>query len=187
MSVPNLKISAKELFYLPNILTYLRFLSLPLIYFFLVKENLLAVGLLTLLGISTDISDGILARKFNQASNLGKILDPLVDKIAIGIFAIYAVIYKDFPVWAALFVILKDLLILVGGLLTLNRVKEIPVSDLLGKLTALTWVLCILSYILNLNSARQFCLVIALVLTLVSIFRYFRKFLIRFKQTQSHL
>ncbi len=187
MSASNLKISRKEIFYLPNILTYLRLLSLPLIYNFLVKENLFAVVLLTLLGICTDIFDGILARKFNQASNLGKILDPLVDKIAIGIFAIYALLHKDFPLWAVVFVILKDLLILVGGLLTLNRIKEIPISDLLGKLTALGWTLCILSYILEFNIAKQICLAIALVLTAVSIFGYFRKFLHMLKQTQGHL
>ena len=187
MSGPNLKISSQEVFYLPNILTYLRLLSLPWIYFFLVKENLLAVGLLTLLEIFIDIFDGILARKLNQVSNLGKILDPLVDKIGIGVFAMYAALHKDFPAWAAAFVILKDLLILVGGLLSMTKIKEIPVSDLSGKLAALSWALCILGYILNLNLVKQICLVMALVLTAVSIFRYFRKFLHMVKQTHGHL
>jgi len=187
LSFSNLKISSQEVFYLPNILTYLRLLSLPFIYNFLAKENLLAVGLLTFLGISTDIFDGILARKLNQASNLGKILDPLVDKIAIGIFAVYAVLYKEFPVWAALLVISRDLAILVGGVFMLRKVKEIPVSDIWGKLTALSWTLSILVYILDLNIAKQICLAMALVLTFVSIFRYFRRFLIMVKKTQTHL
>ncbi|EQB63553.1 MAG: CDP-diacylglycerol-glycerol-3-phosphate 3-phosphatidyltransferase [candidate division Zixibacteria bacterium RBG-1] len=181
MSFSSLKISSKEIFYLPNVLTYLRLLSLPLIYNFLVKENLLAVGLLTLLGISTDIFDGILARKFNKASNLGKILDPLVDKIAIGIFAIYAVIYKDFPFWAACFVILKDLLILVAGLVALNKFKEFPVSNLWGKLTAMAWALTILSYILNLKSIKEILLVAGLTLTLFSSISYLKKFLLQLK------
>lgn len=187
MSVANLKISRQEVFYLPNILTYLRLLSLPLIYHFLVKENLLAVGLLTVLGISTDIFDGILARKLNQSSNLGKILDPLADKIGMGVFAIYVVLYKDFPLWAALLVIIRDLAIVVGGVFMLRKVKEVPVSDIWGKLTALSWTLCILAYILDLNLAKQICLALALALTFVSIFRYFRRFLIMVKKTQVHL
>lgn len=152
-------------------------MSLPLIYFFLVRENLMAVGLLTLLGISTDIFDGILARKLKQASNLGKILDPLVDKIGLGVFAIYAVLYKDFPLWAALLVISRDLAILAGGIFMLKKNKEVPVSDMWGKLTALAWALCILAYILDIDLIRKVLLVAGLVLTFFSLGSYLRKFM----------
>ncbi len=177
MSSPNLKISSKEIFFLPNILTYLRLLSLPLIYSFLVKDNLWATGLLSLFGISTDLLDGIMARKLNQVSNLGRILDPLIDKIAIAVFAIFVVLYRGFPLGVALIVILKDLAIILGGLLMLKKARVIPTSDLWGKITALTWAFCILTYILNLNLFKPVLLATALILTLFSAISYLKKFL----------
>lgn len=181
MSFSNLKISSQEIFFLPNILTYVRLLSLPLIYFFLVKENLLLVGLISLFAIGTDILDGILARRLKQTSNLGRILDPLVDKIAIALFAIYVVLYRGFPLGVALFVILKDLTILVGGLVMLGKFQKIPVSDRWGKFTALIWAFCILSYILNLKLVKEVLLVGGLILTVFSAISYSRRFLEQLK------
>ena len=158
---------------------------MPLIYYFLVKENLWAVGLLSLFGISTDLLDGIIARNLNQISNLGKILDPLVDKIAIAIFAIYVVLYKEFPLGVALIVVLKDLAIIMGGLLMLKKAQLIPTSDLWGKITALTWAFCILTYILNLNLFKPVLLAAGLILTLFSAISYLKKFLRQLKMSKS--
>ncbi len=181
MRFSNLKISSEEIFFLPNILTYVRLLSLPLIYISLLKENLLTVGMISLFAIGTDILDGILARKLNQASSLGRILDPLVDKIAIAVFAMYVVFYRGFPLGVALFVILKDLAILGGGLVMLKKFQIIPTSDRWGKITALTWAFCILSYILNLKLLKWLLLLAGLILTLFSAVSYLKKFLDQLK------
>ncbi len=181
MRFSNLKISSEEIFFLPNILTYVRLLSLPLIYFFLLKEKLLIVGLISVFAIGTDILDGILARRLKQTSNLGRILDPLVDKIAIAVFAIYVVLYREFPLGVALFVILKDLAILVGGLLMLKKFQIIPTSDRWGKMTAFTWAFCILSFILNLKQLKWALILAGLILTLFSAASYLRKFLDQLK------
>lgn len=181
MSFSNLKISSQEIFFLPNILTYLRLLCLPLIYVLLVEEKLLSVALISLFAIGTDILDGILARKLKQTSNLGRILDPLVDKIAIAVFAIYVVFYREFPLGVALFVILKDLAILVGSLFLLRKFQKIPVSDRWGKFTALIWAFCILSYILNLKLVKEVLLVGGLILTVFSAISYSRRFLEQLK------
>lgn len=77
-----------------------------------------------LLGTLTDFVDGYLARKFHQVSELGKIVDPLADKVAVGSLALFLVILGDIPVWYLVVVLVRDILILVGGIY-IKRTKNI--------------------------------------------------------------
>jgi len=78
-----MKINFKELFLIPNILSILRLiLLLPLCYLILYKfetQKSVIIFIMILMYI-TDLSDGYIARKFNQISETGKILDPLADR-----------------------------------------------------------------------------------------------------------
>lgn len=67
--------------HVPNILTILRFLFIPVIlYYIFIGDYLSAFIFFTISGI-TDILDGFIARKFNLISNFGKLMDPLADKL----------------------------------------------------------------------------------------------------------
>jgi len=136
------------------------------------------------LGIATDVLDGILARKLNQISELGKILDPLADKLAVASLAIFLCIYRDFPVWAVILIITRDLAILIGGLIAMKRNFAIPTSNLLGKLTALAWSLLLLVYLTPLIIVQQIFLVIATIMVPISFTVYLRAIL-RFKRAPS--
>lgn len=96
----------------------------------------------------TDRYDGILARKFNQETEWGRILDPLADKIAAGIGAIVLVILGDLPLWFLLLLVVRDLLILSGGLVLKARKGVVPPSNETGKwamgIIALTFFILIL-------------------------------------------
>ena len=80
----------------PNALSVLRIVIIPFFAWFFLKDQLLeAVALLVLSGLS-DCVDGFLARKLNQVTELGKMLDPLADKLTQGVVAICLAV--KFPV-----------------------------------------------------------------------------------------
>ncbi|HOA55264.1 MAG TPA: CDP-alcohol phosphatidyltransferase family protein, partial [Clostridiales bacterium] len=64
---------------IPNILTILRFLLIPVFAYFLSSRNYLVAVLLFLAGGLTDVLDGYVARKYNLITSWGKIADPLAD------------------------------------------------------------------------------------------------------------
>jgi cardiolipin synthase len=172
-----MRFRAREFLLIPNLLTYVRLLLLPLMYYLLTKGEVIWAVVLGLVAMLTDIFDGILARKLNQTSEIGKILDPLVDKMTIALFSIYAVIHKGFPLWAAAAVIGRDVLILLSAVIFASRAKQIPTSNFLGRITALSWGVLLVIYVLELMPVRAFFLVLSLLLLAASILSYARRWL----------
>ena len=64
----------------------------------------------------TDKYDGVLARKYNQITDWGKILDPLADKIAVGAVVVVLLFLNAIPTWLVVVVLARDLLIFSGGM-----------------------------------------------------------------------
>ena len=101
--------------HVPNILTILRFLFIPVIlYYIFMGDYLSAFIFFTISGI-TDILDGFIARKFNLISNFGKLMDPLADKLTqISVLA-SLVIVKIIPIWILVIVMLKEFIMVIGA------------------------------------------------------------------------
>lgn len=105
----------------PNLLTYARLAAVPLIamvLFFMEGEtrNWLAVGIFTFAGI-TDFLDGYVARAWGQQSPLGRMLDPIADKLLVGATLLLLVAdqtISGWSIWAALIILSRE--ILVSGL-----------------------------------------------------------------------
>jgi cardiolipin synthase (CMP-forming) len=83
-----------------------------------------AAGLL-LLGavVATDWIDGYVARHTGQVSTLGKVLDPVADRLALAAALVSLVARDAFPLWAALVVLVRDGLVLVAGAILLFRMR----------------------------------------------------------------
>lgn len=121
-----------------NILTSFRIvLILPFLY--LVKQGRFGTALLVFFTASfTDFLDGYVARRFNQQSPLGRFLDPLADKLlTTATYIVMAIPHQGFPsipVWLAVAVVVRDLVILTGSLLVylVTRYKGFK-PTLLGK------------------------------------------------------
>ncbi len=94
---------------------------------------------------ATDFLDGHLARKRDEATRWGRILDPLADKIAIGTIAIALVVSRGLSPWLAGAIVGRDLVILFAGIIAIKRISVVPVSNFWGKLT--TMVMCLLGII----------------------------------------
>lgn len=107
---------------IPNALSAVRILLIPVFVFLLLHPGTGFAGLL-LLGftVATDWVDGYLARRTGQVSNLGKLLDPIADRLAL-VAALAALVARGvFPLWAALLVIVRDGVVLLGGAAVLAR------------------------------------------------------------------
>ena len=85
LKVKYMKFSKKEIFTIPNILTYIRILCVPFFIWFMLDTNIpnnvyIAFGLFMFASI-TDMVDGFIARHYHLISDIGKIADPIADKL----------------------------------------------------------------------------------------------------------
>ena len=99
---------------IPNFLTLLRIVLVPLLVILLINKAFLkALVLFTCLGL-TDALDGFLARVLNQQTILGSYLDPIADKVLVTSCFLALAILKVIPGWLAVVVISRDVMILLG-------------------------------------------------------------------------
>ena len=96
----------------PNVITFLRLALLPVFLWllFVEEDRATAAALLALLGI-TDFLDGYIARHFDQVSNLGKILDPVADRLIFIVGGGAILIDGSVPTWFAVLVLVRELLV----------------------------------------------------------------------------
>lgn len=118
---------------IPNLLSVLRILVIaPFAYFFLHDELLWAVVMLVFSGLS-DLFDGMIARKFNQITELGKMLDPLADKLTQGTIAICLAVKHPLLIPILAIFVLKELGMLIGGCILLKKKKRPCAAKWFGK------------------------------------------------------
>ena len=123
--------------YIPNILSCLR-LALVGVFIFVFcasgheHKNQIALFIFLFAGL-TDVVDGFLARRFGWITTLGKILDPLADKLMQCTVLICLASAKMIGVWFIIPYILKELLMLFGGLFVIKTKKLVVVSNVFGK------------------------------------------------------
>ena len=128
--------------YIPNILTILRFIFIPIILYFIFTGNyILGIVFFTISGI-TDVLDGFIARKFNLISNFGKLMDPLADKLTqISVLAALVTV-KIIPVWILTIVVLKELIMVIGASFLYGK-DVVVYSKWYGKLATVLFYLAI--------------------------------------------
>lgn len=110
----------------PNLLSLIRILLIPVFVLLLLNDGTEAAGLLLLAGVvATDWVDGVVARRTGQVSTVGKVLDPVADRLALAAALVTLVVRDAFPLWAALLVLVRDGVIIVAGaiLLALMRIR----------------------------------------------------------------
>ena len=135
---------------LANALSLLRIALAPVVVFSLRGDGAQAgAATLLVLGLAgaTDLLDGIVARRLRQTSRLGRILDPLADKIFIASACAALAVWQAFPAWLLLLQVGRDAAILAAGALLLRR-RQVMGASAAGK--AATWAmsLTILAYAL---------------------------------------
>jgi cardiolipin synthase len=107
---------------IPNVISFLRIALIPVFVALIVDPDTRRAGLvLFVVVVATDWVDGALARATGQVSDLGKVLDPVADRLAIAAGLIALVVADAFPLWAALLILVRDVTVLIAGLVLLAK------------------------------------------------------------------
>lgn len=167
-----------EWFKVPNILSYFRILLIPLfIYSYLIATDiigyLIAAGILFVSGL-TDAMDGIIARKFNQITNLGKIFDPIADKLTQ--LAVASVLLVKWPVMGYLLgiFIVKETSMFIFSYILLKKGKMVDGAKWFGKIGTIVFYLCMFILVLLPEISRGFLWSLIIITALFQIFAFIR-------------
>ncbi len=137
-------------------------------------------AVLIVVAILTDFFDGLVARKLGQVTEFGKIVDPLADKIAVGVVAWILAAKGSLPVWFLITILARDGLILLGGTY-LKRTRGIVLqSNDAGKWAVTCLAVLLLFTILDIPGAlwiNQSLLAASTAMLVVSFGMYLRRFL----------
>jgi CDP-diacylglycerol--glycerol-3-phosphate 3-phosphatidyltransferase len=146
---------AKKIFNVSNFLSFIRLLLvIPAWIAFNNFDNTFyrySVGGIGIFAAITDILDGYLARKLNQITEFGKIIDPLADKILIGFVVINLFLLNEIPDYYFYLIVGRDALILLGGIIVTKKIGKVLPSDYLGKATVLAISFVLLMILLNVS------------------------------------
>ena len=114
--------SSSRVLTVPNAISAARIASIPVFVALILDHDTTTPGLILFaVVVATDWIDGMIARRTGQVSDLGKVLDPVADRLAIAAGLIGLVLRGIFPLWAAVAILVRDLTVLVGGAVALVR------------------------------------------------------------------
>lgn len=125
----------------PNVLTIIRLILVGVFYWvFNIPDHMAALVIFLVAG-ATDLLDGYIARKYNMITDLGKLLDPLADKLLliVALFCLYG--SGDVPLVFPILATVKEVAMVVGGALLLTREHKVVYSKTIGKIAAGTFFL----------------------------------------------
>lgn len=188
---------------LPNKITFLRAVLIPVFIFFLlfkiegdviilhgrtISYNELIATIIFIIASITDFLDGYIARKYNLITNMGKFLDPLVDKLLVGSAFIVMIELDMIPSWMVVCVIAREFAVTGLRMLAVEQGEVIP-AGVLGKLKTITQLVAIVLILLGnpifnkYNISLDYIILwISVVLTIASGIEYFKNSIHVFKE-----
>jgi len=174
--------NGNKIFNASNSLSFIRLLLvIPAWYAFNNFDESFARYMVAAIGIIaavTDILDGYLARKLNQITEFGKIIDPLADKVLVVFVVLNLFLLGEIPDYYFYMILVRDILILIGGLIVSKKIGLVLPSDYVGKATVLSISFVLLAILLNVDRQSIPYLIlyyVSILLIFVSLFNYIIK------------
>ncbi|NLL91930.1 MAG: CDP-alcohol phosphatidyltransferase family protein [Ruminococcaceae bacterium] len=124
---------------IPNILTLLRIALIPFFVWQIAVGNNLVAGLILLVSSLTDLFDGYLARKFSWVSDLGKVLDPIADKLTQSAVSVMLIVVLRKYWYFFAIIIIKDFFILLLGSKMIKQGLKFKGAKFIGKATTFVY------------------------------------------------
>lgn len=146
--------SSNKIFNVSNSLSFLRLLLVIPAWIAFINFDQTSRYIVAGIGIFaaiTDILDGFLARKLNQITEFGKIIDPLADKVLVVFVVLNLFLIGDIPEYYFYLIVARDFLILIGGLIVSKKLGKVLPSDYIGKATVLAISFTLLMILLNVD------------------------------------
>ena len=144
----DIKSAVKRNLTIPNFLSFIRILVIPFLVLYFLEENYIMSGIMLLISGISDMFDGMLARKLNQVTQLGKMLDPVADKLTL--IAVVICINILYPT-VFLFVIVlfaKEFIMLCGGMVLIKMKIKPPAAKWYGKVATVIFYTCMITIVL---------------------------------------
>ena len=191
---------------IPNWMCFVRIALIPVFTVMFIKGMYIPAFIVMIVAALTDVFDGKIARKFNMVSNLGKMLDPIADKLSqMAIVIILIVKFWDGYLKYILFLfIVKELLMIIGGAVLLSKGMRPVAAEVWGKVATVvfyTFMIIIIALggkgcaLYNVAFFKPFILqewlitvmvVISAILAFVSLFGYLPGFLKQIKENKQN-
>lgn len=125
----------KKIITIPNILSMVRICLIPVIvWLYLGKEDYLLTGIFVLISGLTDVVDGMIARRFNMISDVGKVLDPIADKATQAVVVILLSIRFPLMLIPLAIGIVKEIFMTVSGYMIVKKCDVVLGANWHGKL-----------------------------------------------------
>lgn len=133
------KFSKKDLWTVPNILCYIRFILIPVFIYLYIKaqeprEYLQAAAVVFVSGL-TDFFDGFIARTFHMVTDLGKLIDPIADKLTQASLIFVLVVKVKWMFLLLILFVIMQLFMLAAGLVMLKKNKRLNGAKWFGKVS----------------------------------------------------
>jgi cardiolipin synthase len=166
---------------LPNTITLMRAVLVPVIFWMMLSGNMEAAFVVFVLAGISDAVDGYLAKRFDMQTDLGAYLDPLADKLLVVCVFIAMTVRGELPLWLTTAVVSRDVLIIAAVLVSWLLDRPVRIRPLLiskintvSQLVLAAVVLCDVAFGLGLGSLRQLLVWTTGVLTIASFLAYIR-------------
>ncbi len=182
--------SLKKIVTIPNAMSLFRFLLLPVfVWLYSARANYGAAIFVLLLSCLTDLCDGWVARQFNMVSDLGKMMDPVADKLTQGVILICLALDSPILFIPLVLLVVKECFHAVMALMVIRKSGQVFGAEWHGKVT--TWLIDILLFVHVIWQDVPFALTVAMTVIcvismLVSLVLYFNHDMKRLKASSEN-
>ncbi len=123
-----------KFFTIPNILSLCRIALVPLIVVLYLSDELrYLAGIVLIISAATDVIDGIIARKFNMTTDIGKVLDPFADKLTQATTLICLIVRFPLMILPFLLTVIKECFMAISGLIVVKKKGVVMGANWHGK------------------------------------------------------
>ena len=133
----------------PNLLTMLRMAAVVVFIVLFARGKKNAAMIVFILAAATDVLDGYIARRFHLITSLGKLMDPLADKLMTLSALVCLTVTGYVPLWLLIIEGAKECFMVIGGCIVLRKKKLVVQADYIGKAATVTFIAAIIATFLH--------------------------------------